>query len=161
MGIVLYLNLKWGGVGKINKGWQENGRSSLRLVVVLYKGCIYSYSAGEAVLGVDDLSAVLTEIIEVQSHSYYVGLSLRVPAHALDSIRATHADQKDRLLHTVKYVLEQVHPKPTWRTIADALKSQLVNMPHLSQKIEEKYCSQMQPTAAQGIVLTLSDVFLV
>ena len=133
----------------------------MQLVVVLYKGCIYSHSAGEAVLGVDDLSTVLTEIIKVQCHSYYVGLSLGVPSHVLDSIRATHADQKDRLLRTVKYVLEQVHPKPTWRTIADTLKSQLVNMPHLAQNIEEKYCNQMQPNPAQGIVLPLSDVLLV
>ena len=112
-------------------------------------------------LGVDDLSIVLTEIIEAQSHSHYLGLGLGVPPHVLESIDKTHADHQDRLLHVVKWFLKQVHPKPTWRAITNALKSPLVDLPRLAQTIEEKYCSQMQPTPAQGIVLHLSDVVLV
>ena len=112
-------------------------------------------------LGVDDLSTVLTEIIEARSRSYYVGLGLGVPPPILESIRTTHVDQQDRLLHTVKYFLEHANPEPTWRAISDALKSPLVDLPRLAQTIEEKYCSKMQPTPAQGIVCHLSDVVLV
>ena len=110
-------------------------------------------------LGVDDLSTVLTDIIEAQSRSYYVGLSLGVPPPVIDRIFITHSDPQDRLLHAVKYALEHTNPEPTWRAIADALKSPLVDLPRLAQTIEEKYCSQMQPTPAQGIVFHLSDVY--
>ena len=98
----------------------------------------------------DDAVSVLDEIVEAQNVSYVFGLKLRVPKHVVDSIHSTHPQPLDRLLYVLLEFLMKVEPRPTWRVIADALRSPSVNFPHLARDIERKYLLLTSDQPDQG-----------
>ena len=91
----------------------------------------------------------MTEIVEAQTQSRFIGLKLKVPNYIVEGIHQTYQQPKDRLYYIVLEFLKQVDPEPTWTAIADALKSPLVGFSRLAQKIERKYCSP--PPSTQGM----------
>ena len=88
---------------------------------------------------------MLEELYEARVKAYYLGLILKVPEDVLDNIVSQHGEQEDRLLHVIKHFLKQVEPKPTWKAIADGLKSRIVGLPQLGEKIEAKFCTPSNP----------------
>ena len=94
---------------------------------------------------------MLEELYEARVKSYYLGLILKVPEDVLDTIVSQHGEHEDRLLHVIKHFLKQVEPKPTWKAIVDALKSRIVGLPQLGEKIEAKFCAPKQETE-RGII---------
>ena len=103
-------------------------------------------------LSTDDLADVMTEIVEAQNQSRYIGLKLKVTDYIVEGIHLTYQQPKDRLYYILLEFLKQVDPEPTWRAIADALKSKLVRLPQLAKKIEEQYCDRLPPTQSMHLL---------
>ena len=94
--------------------------------------------------------SVLEEILEAKTHTRFIGLKLKLPNHVVDGIHMQYSDSRDHLYYVIKEYLEQVDPTPTWRAIADALRSPPVNLPRLAKRIEDKYCSPVPAQPDQG-----------
>ena len=90
-------------------------------------------------LGPDDALKVLEEILEAQNASRFLGLKWNIPEYIISGIHSTYTEPKDRLYYVIVEFLKQLDPTPTWRVIADALKSPAVNLPRLAQKIERDH----------------------
>ena len=110
----------------------------------------FSIFTGNETLDPDDAMSVLEEILEAQTRARFIGLKLKLPKHVVDDIHTKYSDPQERLYNVIEEYLKQVEPTPTWRAIADALKSPLVNLPHLAKRIEEKYCSPVPAQPDQG-----------
>ena len=93
---------------------------------------------------------VLEEILPAQNHSFKLGLKLRLPHHEVEGIHSTHIDPCSRLLHVILAFLNQAKPRPTWRVIVDALRSPLVNLTSLADKVEEAHFPD--PTSTRDVV---------
>ena len=94
---------------------------------------------GDKTLGPDDALKVLEEILEAQNASRFLGLKWNIPEYIISGIHSTYNEPKDRLYYVIVEFLKQLDPTPTWRVIADALKSPAVNLPRLAQKIERDH----------------------
>ena len=94
----------------------------------------------DATLNDDDAMQIVCEIHEVQTKSATLGRLLKVKKTTVDSIHQQYSDPQERLVRVIDEFLKQVEPRPTWRIIANALRSSLINLPALAKKIEEKYC---------------------
>ena len=84
----------------------------------------------------DDAARVLEAVLEAQNQSVSLGLKLKLPLHVVEAIHSMYQHPKDRLLHVVIEFLRQDEPCPTWRVIVDALKSPIVHLPRLANRIE-------------------------
>ena len=93
----------------------------------------------------------MREIHESQKHAYYVGLELGLPSEKLRNIKTRSADDREILLHVTEEFLERIEPRPTWSAIANALRSPLVGMTELAEKIEQKYCPPPKEEAETGL----------
>ena len=82
---------------------------------------------------------MLEEILEAQNASRFLGLKWNIPEYIISGIHSTYTEPKDRLYYVIVEFLKQLDPRPTWRVIADALKSPAVNLPRLAQKIERDH----------------------
>ena len=82
----------------------------------------------------------MREIHESQKHAYSVGLELGLPSEKLDNITMRSADDRKQLLLVTREFLKRIEPRPTWSAIANALRSPLVGMTELAERIEQKYC---------------------
>ena len=82
---------------------------------------------------------VTEELLPAQNKSYELGRKLGLPVHDVEAIHSTYSEPSKRLLHVVIAALERLQPPPTWRTIVDALKSPLVNLPKLAETVEAKH----------------------
>ena len=94
---------------------------------------------------------VMTEIHESQKHAYYVGLVLGLPSEKLDNIKMSSSDDREQLLLVTKEFLRRIEPRPTWSAIATALRSPLVGMTELAERIEQKYCPPPKQEAETGL----------
>lgn len=113
-----------------------------------YLATFITASTGDEILQESDLGVVVGELLEAKNKAYDFGLALKVPPHELDSIRITNRDPQDQLTDVLKYFLKQVEPRPTWRLIIDALKSTVVNLPRLAEKIKAAHFPN--PTATRN-----------
>ena len=94
--------------------------------------------------------SVLEEILEAQTRARFIGLKLKLPKHVVDGIHTKYSDPQEHLYYVIEEYLKQVDPTPTWRAISDALRSPLVNLPHLAKRIEDKHCSPVPAQPDQG-----------
>ena len=80
---------------------------------------------------------VFEEIKEAKKCSYALGFKLNLSIDILKAVRLKNLRAEDRVLEVIdEYKLSE--PKPSWKDIADALKSDLVNLPKPAQEIESK-----------------------
>ena len=90
---------------------------------------------------------MLEELLPAQNQSYELGLKLNLKPHEVKSIHTTYSEPQSRLLHVVIEFLNEVDPNPpTWRVIVDALKSHVVNLPHLAKVVEAAHCPDITST---------------
>ena len=94
--------------------------------------------------------SVVEEIVEAQPRYKGMSLKLKVPPYIVESIEQQYLKPQDRLSEVILHFLRQAEPKPTWRLIVEALRSPLVNLPQLAQKIEEKHCSSTKARSSPG-----------
>ena len=120
---------------------------SIKLTYCLDNLAIFT---GNETLGPDDAMSVLEEILEAQTRARYIGLKLKLPKHVVDGIHTKYSDAQERLYNVIEEFLKQVNPTPTWRAIADVLRSPSVNLPHLAKRIEDKHGSPVPAQLDQG-----------
>ena len=85
----------------------------------------------------EDAWKILDELVpDAQNHAHLLGLAMNVNPHDVEAIQATYQQPKDRLLHIIMAFLKQTEPRPTWRVIINALRTQTVNLPHLAASLE-------------------------
>ena len=95
-----------------------------------------------------DLSTVRNEIHAAQAKWYDIGIELKVDISTLKTIESMYSNSKDRLREVITEWLKAVHPKPTWRSLVDALRRPAVDEAKLAAVLEAKYCSCI--TEGQG-----------
>ena len=88
-----------------------------------------------------DLSTVRNEIHAARAKWYDIGIELKVDVSTLKSIESMYSNSKDCLREVIAEWLKAVHPKPTWRSLLDALRRPAVDESKLAAVIEGKYCS--------------------
>ena len=107
--------------------------------------------AGEGVLTPDDARSVINALWPARHKTYVLGLRL-IPVHELLSIHSNYSNPGDRLLHIILAFLQQAEPRPTWRVIVDALRSPMVNLTALAERVEYVYLTRTLPISG-GIYL--------
>lgn len=81
----------------------------------------------------------MEELVEAQNHAHLLGLMLSVKPHNVEAIQKTYQQPMDRLFHIILAFLRQSQPRPTWKVIIDALRSQVVNLPELATRLERAH----------------------
>ena len=78
----------------------------------------------------------MESVWEARSKWYYLGLKLGISAGTLDAI-STSANQNTDACFTdmIKDWLKNGEPRPTWATLAKALKSPMVGYSQLAEKL--------------------------
>ena len=84
----------------------------------------------------EDVPDVVEEIYEAQNHALYLGYMLKLDIDDVKAIESQYQEPKERFLHIIIAFLRQTKTKPTWRVIVGALKSRLINLPKLAEKLE-------------------------
>ena len=72
------------------------------------------------------------------AHWFNLGLQLEVSVIMLHGIKGQFLDPRDQLLEMLKFWLI-TSDKPSWKTLTDALRSQIVGESHLASVLERKY----------------------
>ena len=94
-----------------------------------------------------DADAVLEELLPAQTQSYVLGVKLKLETHEIEAIHMRYLDPRDRLLHIIIAFLRRAEPRPTWRVIVDALRSPVVNLTALAERVEAAHFPD--PTATR------------
>ena len=88
-----------------------------------------------------DLNTVQNEIHDARTKWYDIGIELKLDVSTLKTIESMYRNSKDCLREVITEWLKAVHPKPTWRSLVDALRRPVVDESKLAAVIEGKYCS--------------------
>ena len=94
-----------------------------------------------------DAIDILEELQEAINKAYMLGLVLKLPPHVVDAIRKTYPDQQELLLQVILAFLRRAEPRPTWRVLVDALKSPIVYLTGLAERVEAAHFHD--PTATR------------
>ena len=82
---------------------------------------------------------MLEELLPAQNKSYELGLKLKLPQYVVEAIHSKDLSPEKYLFKVLIKFLQQVEPLPTWRLIAQALKSPVVNLPALAKAVEAQH----------------------
>ena len=95
---------------------------------------IIYYYAG--ILNICDLYKVQDAVWPARAKWYNIGLRLGILAGTLDAIAAAHLRNPDECLtDTIKEWLKNDEPQPTWKALADALRSPAVGYADLANDL--------------------------
>ena len=98
--------------------------------------------------------AIFEELQEAINQAYMLGLKLNLPSHEVDAIRKIYPDPREFLLQVILAFLRRAKPRPTWRVIVDALRSPIVNLTALAERVEAaRLSSSGQVSAADSSVV--------
>ena len=90
---------------------------------------------------------ILEELLEAQNQSFTFGLKLKLPVHDVKAICARFSEPRKQLLHIIISFLEQAEPRPTWRVIVDALRSDAVGLTALARRVEKAHFPDLTATS--------------
>ena len=102
----------------------------------------------DEILSREDVAFIVEKIIGVQAKSEVLGRRLKVQSYRVDSILQQYRDPQDQLFHIIDEFVRQVEPKPTWRTILEALRSPLIGEAALAQEIQMDLFPDTFPSGA-------------
>ena len=91
-------------------------------------------------LGPDDLVGVHRAVHTVWHKWYLIGLGLRIPSHALDTIKEQHNTPLNCYTRMLQVWLNTESSPPTWSDLVQALSSPVVGENRLAEEIRMKYC---------------------
>ena len=97
-----------------------------------------------------DLEKLLEELLPAQTRAKELGLKLKLPPYVVESTHKTYKEPQDHLYHILLEFLRQAEPRPTWRVIIDALRSPVVNLSRLAERMEAAHL--LHPTAIRNTV---------
>ena len=78
---------------------------------------------------------VVSRIVDAKNNSEQLGRVLELPPDIVDGIIKMYSNPGDQLFHMIDEFVKH-HKKPTWRVIANALRSRLIGLPGLASDIE-------------------------
>ena len=93
---------------------------------------------------------ILEALLDAQNQSYKLGLRLNLPLREVEAIFTKYFDPCDRLLQIIIAFLRRAEPRPTWRVIVDALRSRVVNLTALAERVEAAHFPDL--TATRDVV---------
>ena len=103
--------------------------------------------AGDDILTESDAVNILEELTEALGHANILGVMLCIKPVELEAISKMYQDPKERFYQIILAFLRQAEPRPTWRAIANALKSPIVNLTALAKRVEAAHFPD--PTASR------------
>ena len=104
------------------------------------------------------LRVLLIELHSVRANWYNIGLELGIPYTTLDCFKQNDRDQSVLLREVMKHWLKTVvDPRPTWETVATALRSPLVNEKDVAKQLESKYCAPVRQESSSFIKVEKSE----
>ena len=87
-------------------------------------------------LSSSDIQKVQNSIWEARVQWYNLGLGLEITPDSLDAIKLDNAHKTDDCFRSMlTQWLRWDSPRPTWNTLAEALRSPSVGLSHLAQEI--------------------------
>ena len=99
-------------------------------------------------LSINDLGDICEEIYEARTKAHDIGLALKVPEDALQSIDARFDDPGDRLREMLAAWLKK-DSEPTWQDVLKALRRNMVGHSKLASDIEAKHCATTGQASGQ------------
>ena len=87
----------------------------------------------------NDLDLLVDELFDASNLWYYLGLQLKVKTMTLERIITQFSD-RTLMLREMLNVWLITADKPSWKTLTDALRSQIVGASPLAGVLEAKYC---------------------
>ena len=102
------------------------------------------------------LKAAINALYSVRPKWYNIGVQLDIPTFQLKIIERKSSDLMDQLRDMLGYWISN-NPSPSWRDLADALKTPSVGESRLAQEIDAKYCVPDEQTnpGHGGILFTI------
>ena len=95
---------------------------------------MFNYYSGA--LNITHLHDIQVAIWDARPKWYNIGLGLGLSADTLDAIVNDHPSKtEDCLTDTIKHWLRNEMPLPTWKALADVLKSPMVGYAHLAENL--------------------------
>ena len=89
---------------------------------------------------------------------YKIGLQLDIQYPDLDVIECNYPDSKNRMHEMLRHWFCNLVPGPTWKAVVTALRSPVVDMNHLAEQLELKYCKPVQRTMGKFIEKSMGFV---
>ena len=89
-------------------------------------------------LSPNDLQRVQNSIWEARVQWYNLGLGLHITPDSLDAIKLDNAHMTEDCFRAMLSQWLRKHQAPTWRALAEALRSPSVRLSHLAQQILEQ-----------------------
>ena len=83
----------------------------------------------------NDLWRVQDTVWDARSKWYNLGLGLDITPATLDSIEVANQQNPDRCFRAMLTKWLREHQRPTWSTLAEALRSPSVELTHLAEEI--------------------------
>ena len=123
----------------------QNKISSFHQSLTLFSDIV---SSPELILTEKDVAEVASELVEAQNHSRPLGLSLGLPPYEVDRICKMYPNPMEQLTEVILCFTRRAEPKPTWGLIVSALKSPMVNLTALAEKMEAKYPSSLSSSTS-------------
>ena len=78
----------------------------------------------------------------------------------LDAIKCSYPDSKNAMHKMLRHwFCNVVLGRPTWEAVVTALRSPVVDMNHLAEQLELKYCKPVQHTMGKFIILKLRSLW--
>ena len=97
----------------------------------------YYVTAGQ--LSIDDLETVRSATQDAHSKWFNLGINLGLTTDTLEVIQDRYAGSPNGCFPATLSQWLKEDPRPTWSTLAKALRSPSVNMNHLAEQILEQY----------------------
>ena len=92
---------------------------------------------------------MLDEIFHVRSKWFNLGIELEMSSDDLEAIKVRHNNDPDAcLLDLLTTWLKNLDPKPTWESLASALKSKAMGYEQLSEEVRQKYLTMCTTPSA-------------
>ena len=88
------------------------------------------------------LTTVRNELHDARTKWIEIGVELKVKISTLKSIEARYDDAKSCLREVIAVWLKE-DEHPTWQSLVDALRTQVVDEPRLAAELEAKYCLEI------------------
>ena len=96
-----------------------------------------------------DAKDILAELLEAMNRACELGLVFKLPPHEVEAIRKNYPDPREVLLQVILAFLRRAEPRPTWRVIVDALRSPIVNLTALAERVEAAHFPDSTATRPQ------------
>ena len=98
----------------------------------------------------DDAADLVEELLPAKIRSHQLGQALKIPRRVVDNIHSEFSDPRDQLFHVFIEFTNLSEPRPTWRVIVDALRTNEVYLPALADEVEAAHIRQPISTTFEG-----------